>query len=222
MKKVVSLIAAVMLMVALAGCGSSEPAPEPFTEEAFMEEIATNIDVLDSCVTEVFCTEVDDSTRYMALFENEEDAYSEISKPDKLVEMPDEIVYDELDSQYPGYYTDPALIEYTKVTNFSSINEIRDYIAQYVSDEAVNEALDGSYDVWLNSSFSEVEDGLYLMRGGRGYGAMTYDKDSAAYVEEVDGMHYVTVDVMYFDSFDHTETLEFTASGDGWIITDIQ
>jgi len=228
MKKLLILAVSLVLALGLAGCGSSEPVEvdgtttETFSEEAFLEEIKPSIDVLNSCKTEEFCAEVDDSVTYIALFENEEDAYSEVSKPDKLVETPRDLSVAEMEAEYPDYYLDPAMIQYLKVTNFDSVKDIQNHIAKYLDEAVTDYILEGNYEVWLNSSFSETTDDLYLMRGGRGYGAESYDKDSVTYLEEIDGKHYVQIDVYYFESLDHKEKLELSKTADGWKITNVE
>jgi hypothetical protein len=224
MKKLVLVLAMILLAFGLAGCGDKpvEVNPETFSETEFMEEIKPHIEVLNSCVTEEFCAEVDDTVSYMALFKNEEDAYSEISKPDKLVEIPRDLSIEEMEAEYPDYYLDPAMIEYLKVTNFNTVDEIKSHVATYLGEAVTGYILEGNYDVWLDLNFSETEDGLYLMRGGRGYGALHYDTESAKYAEMIDGKCYVIVDVYYFEELDHTEKLEFTPTSDGWLMTNIE
>lgn len=224
MKKLVLVLAMILLAFGLAGCGDKpvEVNPETFSETEFMEEIKPHIEVLNSCVTEEFCAEVDDTVSYMALFKNEEDAYSEISKPDKLVEIPRDLSIEEMEAEYPDYYLDPAMIEYLKVTNFNTVDEIKSHVATYLGEAVTGYILEGNYDVWLDLNFSETEDGLYLMRGGRGYGALHYDTESAKYAEMIDGKYYVIIDVYYFEELDHTEKLEFTPTSDGWLMTNIE
>jgi len=225
MKKIIVLAVSLVLTFGLAGCGSSEPSeptPEPFTEEAFMEEIQENIEVLNSCKIEEFCVEADYDTRYLALFESEEEAYSEDRIPAKIVEMPEQLSYDEMQTEWPGYVADPALVEYMKVINFSSISEVEEYISQYVDSYVLDSVCNGDFDEMLHANLAEIDGSLYLMRGGRGYGSECYDEDSAVYLDEYDGKHYVQIDVLFFDDYDHSQRVEFTESSDGWIITDIE
>ena len=46
------------------------------------------------------------------------------------------------------------------------------------------------------------------------------DCESVKYVGEKDGKQYVSVDILYFDEYDYTETVEFSRIDDRWIITE--
>lgn len=203
MKKIAILALSAFILFSTASCNGSSKA-EVFSEEKFLENIAPNMAYLNSCVQEVFCAEAD-SDEYLAAYESES-AYADGMGEIALLYKPGE------ESKYADYFIDPAYSSYYTVTNFKTNSEVRDYLKKYLSDDVI--------DKWFSNDFLEYEEKLYLVRGSRGYGAVTCDLESVKYVEEKDGKQYVTVDFKIFDEFDHTETLEFTKVNDVWIMTD--
>lgn len=204
MKKIAILALSVIMLFSMASCNDSSKV-EVFSEEKFLEDIAPNVIYLDSCVQEMFCAEVDFDDSYLAAYESKS-AYADGIGNIALLFKPGE------ENKYADYFIDPTYSSYYTVTNFKTNSEVRDYLKKYLSDDII--------DKWLLNDFLEYEGQLYLVRGSRGYGAVTCDLESVKYVEEKDGKQYVTVDFKLFDEFDYTETLEFSKVNDAWIMTD--
>ncbi|WP_206459226.1 hypothetical protein [Anaerovorax sp. IOR16] len=204
MKKIAILALSVFMLFSMASCNDSSKV-KVFSEENFLEDIAPNVLYLDSCVQEMFCAEVDFDDSYLAAYESKS-AYADGMGEIALLFKPGE------ESKYDDFFIDPTYSSYDTVTNFKTNSEVRDYLKKYLSDDVI--------DKWFLNDFLEYEGQLYLVRGSRGYGAVTCDLESVKYVEEKDGKQYVTVDFKLFDEFDHTETLEFSKVNDVWIMTD--
>lgn len=204
MRKIVVLVLSACMLFSMASCNDASNTAV-FREEQFLEEIMPNIMCLDSCIREEFCAEEDSEDFYFAVYESES-AYAEGLGEVSLLYKPGE------EGNYADYFIDPTDSFYYTVTNFKTNLEVRDYLKDYLFDEVI--------DKWFSNDFFEYEGDLYLVRGSRGYGAITCDLESVNYIEEKDGKHYVTADFMIFDEFDHTETLEFSKINDAWIMTD--
>lgn len=68
-------------------------------------------------------------------------------------------------SSFPGYESDPTDASYFEVLNYKSLSELCAYLDEYMLPEI--------YESYVADNFSEVDGVLYLVRGGRGYGAVT-------------------------------------------------
>lgn len=203
MKKTALLALTACLLFTMTACGAT-PKTEPFNEQTFLKDITPNVSCLDSCVQEVFGAQADMDTVYLAAYESES-AYAGGTGNIALLFQQGE------EGKYSNYYIDPAYTAYYPVTNFKTNAEVADYLKKYLSQDII--------DKWFSNDFLEYEGQLYLVRGARGYGAMTCDLDSLQYLEEKDGKQYVTVKFNQFDAFDHTEKLQFTKVNDSWVMT---
>ena len=203
MKKPAMFALAACLLFLVVSC-SAAPKAEPFNEQTFLQDITPNVNCLDSCVQEVFGAQADMDDAYLAAYESESAYAGGTGKIALLFQQGEE-------SKYSGYYIDPAYTSYYPVTNFKTNAEVADYLKKYLSQDII--------DKWFSNDFLEYDGTLYLVRGARGYGAMTCDLGSLQYLEEKDGKQYVTVKFNLFDAFDHTEKLEFTKVNDSWVMT---
>lgn len=203
MKKTALFALAACLLFLMASC-SAAPKSEPFDAQTFLKDITPNVSCLDSCVQEVFGAQADMDTVYLAAYESES-AYAGGTGNIALLFKQGE------EGKYTGYYIDPAYTSYYPVTNFKTNAEVADYLKKYLSQDII--------DQWFSNDFLEYEGTLYLVRGARGYGAMTCDLGSLQYLEEKDGKQYVTVKFNQFDAFDHTEKLQFTKVNGSWVMT---
>ena len=203
MKKTTLLALTACLLFTMTACGAT-PKAEPFDAQTFLKDITPNVSCLDSCVQEVFGAQADMDTVYLAAYESES-AYAGGTGNIALLFQQGE------EGKYSNYYIDPAYTSYYPVTNFKTNAEVADYLKKYLSQDII--------DKWFSNDFLEYDGTLYLVRGARGYGAMTCDLGSLQYLEEKDGKQYVTVKFNQFDAFDHTEKLQFTKVNDSWIMT---
>lgn len=187
----------------LAACTAKEAST--FDEAAFLEEIKPHVACLNQCELELFGAEVDFDKEYLGVYESEA-AYDDGRGKVVKLYLPEE------ENSVAGYYLDPTISSYYKVSNFQTNAEVREYLRQYLSDDVI----DGVF----RDDFLEYENGLYLRRGSRGYGAVTIDPDSLKFVERKDDKYYVAVDYLLFEKYDKTVTLVFEQKEDGWIMTD--
>ncbi len=204
-KNILGLIGVVMIMSAvISGCAKSE---KTFDEEKFINEIKPNIECLQSCVQEIFGADISfDKRSYLSAYESEE-AYDDGRGERVVLFLPEE------EEKYAkDYYIDPTYSDFYVVNNFKTNDEVRENLRKYMSDEII--------DNYFRDDFFEYDGMLYLVRGARGYGAIDVDCESVKYVGEKDGKQYVSVDILYFDEYDYTETVEFSRIDDRWIITE--
>ena len=179
---------------------------ETFDGIAFLEEIRPNVVCLNDCELEMFLADVDFDKIYYGAYESE-DAYANGDGPVAVLYQAGE------EDQVTGYFLDPALCSYYPVKNFTTNAEVRENLRQYLADSVIDEK--------FHDDFLEYEGTLYLRRGSRGYGAVTLDLDSLAFLEERDGVYYVNVDYLIFDEYDYTATLAFQQTDGAWILTGI-
>ena len=198
------LMISVLLITGMVGC-QAEQQKEAFSESDFLNEIKPNLECLNSCVQVMFMADVDFNVEYISAYDNEE-AYD-----DGLGERAVLFLPEEEEAYAENYYIDPTYASLYTVNNFKTNEEVRENLRKYMTDEII--------DKYFDNDFFEYEGNLYLVRGARGYGAVTVDMDSVKYIEEKDGKQYVSVDFLLFDELYYTETIEFSQSNGNWIIT---
>ena len=176
---------------------------EVFDQTTFMQTIMPNLQYMQSCEQELFGADVDFESTYVALYTYENEEY----KFAKLIPTNEELP--------EGYVEDPAAALYYPVTNFSSIQELKDNAQNFIL-EAKIPNLD-----LLEYDFLEHEGSLYLCRGGRGYGSEVCDLDTLEYVGEENGLQVVKVDYFFFDEKTGTGKIYFENIDGNWTITDI-
>lgn len=171
---------------------------------AFLNEVKPNIQVLSECVEEMFCADVDFSEEYAGVYQSEQQYDNGSGQPSILYNIKEE-------APKGDYFEDPTKSSYYIVRNFNTNEEVRQYLRNYMTDDIINK--------WFHNDFLEYNGNLYLHRGGRGYGAVVCHTHSGKFLQEKDDKYYITVDFLYFDDFDHKEILEFTKIKEKWIIT---
>ncbi len=185
-----------------------ESKPDFYAEDLY-SELKDYIDVLNECAHETFGAEISGESFndiYIRLYDGSAEDVSE-KEPVKLIpysEVADkdfEEFEEYVKSEY-GLEPDPSYAYLFKVNNFKTNADVRDYLQKYMTPEVV--------DSLFNNDFQEFDGSLYLVRGGRGYGAVSYDVSSLKFVEEKDGAYYVTININLFDNFDTTAKLEFS------------
>ena len=169
----IALLTAAFLLTA---CAAKEE-PPAFDETAFLEEIKPNVECLNQCELELFGAEVDVDTTYYGVYESEE-AYDNGEGTVAKLYLPGE------EEQVASYFEDPTMSSYYKVSNFQTNAEVRDSLRNYLSDAVIDEV--------FHDDFLEYEGALYLRRGSRGYGAVTIDLDSLKFVEQKNGISFVS------------------------------
>ena len=154
--------------------------------------IANNsIYMLNEVLREEFSVEYSDLYKKAAF---KTDDIEKQKVPDKLFEMDEDIP--------PSLYIDGAEKQYYKVDNFDSMEELKKHLSDYFTDNYLKTIQDQ-----IDENFIEYNDDLYLVRGGRGYGANTVDFDSIDIVTTP--TLKATVNTMLFDELDKTLEIEF-------------
>ncbi len=102
-----------------------------------------------------------------------------------------------------GYFADPAAVSYIPVTNFASKANIHEHLSHYFTESYLEMLQYG-----INENFFEYEGELYLVRGGRGYGANGLDLDSVDYTNMQNDM--LIVDLTSHGSVYAKGTVGFT------------
>lgn len=195
------LMMAVMCFVA--ACSTEQGETAAVDEGAFLEEIVPNILCLNSCELEMFDADVDFEDEYFCVYESEE-AYDDGRGPVvKLYQEGEEATVSE-------YFLDPVMSSYYPVRNFQTNEEVRAHLEEFLSPEIVAEK--------FHDDFLEYDGTLYLMRGARGYGAITCDTESVAFLEKQGDSYYATMDYLYFGDYDYTVKLEFQKKDGKWIL----
>lgn len=203
MKKILILLLSALL---LCGCGAAELSPtsapaetEAFDPEVFLQEIRPSLEGLDQVDQELFGAQVDWEQKYAAGYE------------DGVLT----VLYPRGQALPQGCDPDPADADYFPISNYQELSQVRDYMEAFLSPE-----LTDRFSYW-QENFLQMEDGLYLCRGGRGYGALWFEPESLRYLDPTPEGHRVTLDYYLFDQFDHTATLTLVPSPNGWQITEI-
>jgi hypothetical protein len=185
-----------------------EAVSEPdFTVSGLQAELIPWTDVVASCMEETFGADADFTQGYTRLYATEEDANAGTNCAALVPEG--EIAGTE--ATYDGQYIDPAYAVLYPVSNYTTAAEVEAHLREYLSDTAY-ETLVGEYLGW---DFFEFEGTLYLVRGGRGYGAEYYDWTTVSFLGEQDGLAAVSVDKRMFDELSGTDTFFFGFDTDG-------
>ncbi len=178
----------------------------PTVYEGTLAEVEPNIDMLNSCILEIFGADVDFDLCYTAVYESEAAYDDGKDSPARIYGLWESI-------DLSDCYNDPTDSYYYPVKNLKTNSEVRENLKKYMSDEII--------DRYFHNDFLEYDGALYLRRGSRGYGACELDMDSLKLIEENDEKCTVSVGAIYFGESDGTYTVEFTKSQNGWIITNI-
>ena len=120
---------------------------------------------------------------------------------------------------------DPTFSSYYPISNYSSKEQILDNLREYMDVDSLG-IMQNAYatvsDV-LNDNVLEFDGGLYLVRGGRGYGVFTYDPQTLKIVSFDETTCEAECDLMRFgDYFDSVQTISFEKRSGRWIITHIE
>ena len=158
-------------------------------------EIDNCIYMINEYLNDEFAVEYYDMPDYIKQAIFVEDVPSDLNMFDSLIGMNEEIPN--------GYYPDPLGRIYYPVYSHENMNELLEHYGDYFTETYMEEVTDR-----LSYEFAEFENTLYLVRGGRGYGAVMIDFDSVDYSNlETDGI--VTVETLLFGERDQTVIAEF-------------
>lgn len=120
---------------------------------------------------------------------------------------------------------DPAYRSFSPISNYSSKEQILNTLRDYMDVDSLG-IMQNAYatvsDV-LNDNVWEFNGGLYLVRGGRGYGVFNYDPQTLKIVSFDETTCEAECDLMRFgDYFDSVQTISFEKRSGRWIITHIE
>ena len=118
---------------------------------------------------------------------------------------------------------DPAYRSFSPISNYSSKEQILNTLRDYMDVDSLG-IMQNAYatvsDV-LNDNVWEFNGGLYLVRGGRGYGVFNYDPQTLKIVSFDETTCEAECDLLYFEQFDSVQTISFEKRNGRWIITHV-
>ena len=118
---------------------------------------------------------------------------------------------------------DPAYRSFSPISNYSSKEQILNTLRDYMDVDSLG-IMQNAYatvsDV-LNDNVWELNGGLYLVRGGRGYGVFNYDPQTLKIVSFDETTCEAECDLLYFEQFDSVQTISFEKRNGRWIITHV-
>ncbi len=144
-------------------------ASTPAVEQVSTVSVENCIYALNEVYSDEFSAEYYDTEGMtkIAVYESEE-AYYNGDAPALLLD-PNEATPD-------GYFADPATAAFMPVYNFNSKAEINEHFSNYFTQRYLN-----SIQSIINNNFLDFDGGLYLVRGGMGYGMFSVDFDTIDY-----------------------------------------
>lgn len=118
---------------------------------------------------------------------------------------------------------DPAYRSFSPISNYSSKEQILNTLRDYMDVDCLG-IMQNAYatvsDV-LNDNVWEFNGGLYLVRGGRGYGVYDYDPQTLRIVSSDETACEAECDLLYFEQFYSVQTISFEKRNGRWIIVHV-
>ena len=183
------------------GEAASAPAPEAaLSPEELLDTLYFHLNLINQCYAETCGAELGD-TAYCLVYTSQEAAMAG--------EAPIAVVEESAADR--SNITDPTGSALYEILNFKTNAEALAYLRQYMTPDIAGE---------LFHEFLEMDGKLYMVYGGRGYGAEQLDLDSASVSVSGDTCS-VTLDFCLFDEKVNTCTVSFAKQGEDWIITAI-
>lgn len=198
---------------------SRQPEQPQLNEQELLALLQENLAWLNAVEGETFFVEGQGS--YMAIVSYENGQYGRIKRlvpsPATTSELESTLAEDEA--------IDPTFSSYYPISNYSSKEQILDNLREYMDVDSLG-IMQSPYatvsDV-LNDNVWEFDGGLYLVRGGRGYGVFNYDPQTLKIVSFDETTCEAECDLMRFgDYFDSVQTISFEKRSGRWIITHIE
>ena len=198
---------------------SQQPEEPQLSEQELLTLLQENMAWLNAVEQETFFVEGQES--YMAIVSYENGQYGRIKRlvpsPATTSELESTLAEDEA--------IDPTFSSYYPISNYSSKEQILDNLREYMDVNSLG-IMQNAYatvsDV-LNDNVWELNGGLYLVRGGRGYGVFNYDPQTLKIVSFDETTCEAECDLMRFgDYFDSVQTISFEKRSGRWIITHIE
>lgn len=199
---------------------SRQPEQTQLSEQELLALLQENLAWLNAVEDELFFVELRGAS-CMAVVSYENGQYGAIKRlvpsPATTSELERSLAEDEA--------VDPAERSFYPISNYSSKEQMLDNLREYMDVDSLG-IMQSPYatvsDV-LNDNVWEFNGGLYLVRGGRGYGVFTYDPQTLKIVSFDETTCKAECDLMRFeDYFDSVQTISFEKRSGRWIITHIE
>ncbi len=170
-----------------------------FTEQDARATLEMPCYVLEGLDNEDYNASYDCSVTYKGVWESWDDIG--VYGPSYLV--PEDEITDDTPTDSNCYFY---------VTNFSSNEQARDYLLDYMSQDVLNQL--------YGTPLFDYGDGTYLIRGGRGYAPMDRDYNNATITNLTDTSFTATMDCHMFsvDNYVGTCTIDMQCDGGSWYI----
>ena len=196
---------------------SRQPEQPQLNEQELLALLQENLAWLNAVENETFFVEGQGS--YMAIVSYENGQYGRIKR---LVPSP--MTTSELErSLAEDEAIDPTYSSYNTISNYSSKEQMLDNLREYMDVDSLG-IMQSPYatvsDV-LDANILEFDGGLYLVRGGRGYGVYDYDPQTLRIVSSDETACEAECDLLYFEQFDSVQTISFEKRNGRWIITHV-
>lgn len=172
---------------------------EPFDKEKFLEDVKPVVDALYKCDMEEFCADIDFDKSFSAGYKG--DGIS--------------VLYPSNEERPEDCAEDPAAASYLLVRNYTTVEQVRDGLKRYMTEDVINGFLE------LENDFFEFDGKLYARRGGRGYGEPHCLPETLTYVKEENGMQIAEIEYDNLGESDGKCTLKFKKTDEGWKLAGI-
>lgn len=187
------------------------------SEQELLALLQENLAWLNEVEDETFFIECQGS--YMAIVSYENGQYGRIKRlvppPASTSELERTLAEDEA--------IDPAYCSFSPITNYSSKEQILNILRQYMEVDSLGimQSPYATVSDTLDENVMEFNGGLYLVRGGRGYGVYDYDPQTLKIVSFDETTCEAECDLLYFEQFDSVQTISFEKRNGRWIITHV-
>lgn len=196
---------------------SRQPEQPQLSKQELLALLQENLAWLNEVEDETFFIECQGG--YMAIVSYENGQYGRIKRlvpsPASTSELERTLAEDEA--------IDPAYCSFSPITNYSSKEQILNLLRQYMEVDSLGimQSPYATVSDTLDENVMEFNGGLYLVRGGRGYGVYDYDPQTLKIVGFDETTCEAECDLLYFEQFDSVQTISFEKRNGRWIITHV-
>ena len=174
-----------------------------FDENIYQNQFIKAIEYLNACYNEEFNVQYNNISLAAA--------YKDVDNQEIAFLYPSS---EELDD---NYYEDMLAANYYLVTNYSSVDEIRNELAKYLSQEVIDSTN-------LEFDFMEFDGQLYLVRAGRAYGNAYCDLESISLdsINDEETIRNYRIDYYEYEEFANQKLLEFMYIDGKWLLNEVR
>lgn len=197
---------------------SQQPEQTQLSEQELLALLQENLAWLNAVEDELFFVELRGAS-CMAVVSYENGQYGAIKRlvpsPATTSELERSLAEDEA--------IDPTYSSYNTISNYSSKEQILDNLREYMDVDSLGimQSPYATVSDTLDENVMEFNGGLYLVRGGRGYGVYDYDPQTLRIVSSDETACEAECDLLYFEQFDSVQTISFEKRNGRWIITHV-